>query len=217
MTRPEVEYVQEFYPPTGGKDSRGEFCVEIRSSDRHSLLGCFDLTLWTKNQGNTLNVPIRSIEKARRVARYWYETLMPEYMAALEAQRIIYAEFSETRKAEYEARKLVEAEELEMLLAQITPDTVRTTMWVCPDCEHGSEDLEDFEVPSYECQNDGPSGVGEEGRRCSVCSKFTGKATDHSCPSCEVPLDEAPETVIGVTIDGRFIPETDLPVEKRAA
>lgn len=207
---------EEFIPEGA---SRSEPCVEISTSMKGDEYG-FDLIVWSggsHSSGLGLNVPIRSLVKARMIGRQLSAWLAPEKAAMLERDAIRDAEWSERRKIELEHRQAVEAAELAVRLAQITPETARVTVYVCPMCEH-TDDLEEFHEATYECSTDGPvDGRGEDARRCPTCNKFTAKAGEWSCPSCEAPLDEEPEPVVGVEIDGVFMSESELPEELRAA
>ena len=195
----------EFYPL--GTTDRSEFCVEISPS--WSSDGSYDVTLWSGSSGANLGIPIRDITKARRIARFFYATYKPEAEAEEERRSRQNAEFNERMKVEWAERDAREKREREERLAKITPETERIELAVCPSCQQ-TANPEEFHQPVYECSRCGQTQVGEENRRCETDHIFMARVGDFACPSCEDALDEEPELVLGVEIDGVFIPEAEI-------
>jgi DNA-directed RNA polymerase subunit RPC12/RpoP len=106
---------------------------------------------------------------------------------------------AEEKKRERKARR-----------AQVTRETPRIEMARCPECNEAAEPGE-FEQRVYECGRCGKTLIGEDGRRCDESHIFTSKVGELACPSCEQPLDEEPERIFGVEIDGQFFEESELP------
>lgn len=202
---PRAEHHTEFYPE--GTNDRSGYCVEIASSWAGE--GGYDVTLWISSSGRSMNQPIRTLEKARRVAKFLYHTFKPEVEFSVRERKRLNAERHEIDKVRWAEEAERERVAYEARLAKITPDTERVTMAVCPTCQHHG-DPEEFEDSVYECGTCGTTQVGVENRRCEQCHKFMAKIGEVACPSCEVGLDEEPDTVVGVLIDGVFVSEAEI-------
>jgi hypothetical protein len=189
----------EIVPENGSRD---EFSIEIRTSFGSG--DAYDLVIWNRSSGNGLATPIRSLDKARRVARFLYATMKPEADAAAAA---LSARIAETRDERNRAAAARSAE----LLAQITDDTPRVEMFICPNCDHQSESMDAFAEPVYECSRCGGQQVGEGNNRCEQCNVFMARSDETACESCEGTTDDAIEAVVGVVVDGEFIPATEIP------
>lgn len=197
----------EFYPADSGRDPASGFSMEIRPTDEHRG-GGYEITMWRNRSGSSFQVVHPTIEKARRVARVLYHLHAADYAEQRRQDEILYTEMSSDLKARSDEREATEAADHAARLAQVTAETERIEMTICPTCDHAA-DAEEFEQPVYECSRCGGSQVGEGENRCVSCNVFMSKVGDLACPSCEEPVEE-PETVTGVEIDGVFIPESEL-------
>jgi rubrerythrin len=190
------------------------FGVEVRTS-HDSWDGQpprYEVTIWrgkTNKSGSGLGNSIGEWEKAEAIGVYLYRMLADENA---EAERLADERWQVT-KAAMDARSAERAAEAKAARkarrAKVTAETERVERYKCPECDH-VDDGEAFDQPVYECSRCGNTIVGEDGRRCPDCNIFTAKAGTIACPGCEQALDTDPDVVVGVIIDGTFMPEEEL-------
>lgn len=204
----------ELYPPDVDT-ATAQLWVEIKAPWETGLDDWFELVLVknaTHRGGLSFQIPVRTIERARTQARILL-ALFANDLARVEVVRAEQRELRDVeRAAEYEARRVVEEAAHADRLAQVTPDTERVTKYECPTCSDLTDDLEDWQRPVYECSRCGGHQVGEGENRCESDNVFMAKVGTMACPSCDAPLEEGdePQPVVGVEVDGVFIPEAEL-------
>jgi hypothetical protein len=147
----------------------------------------FTVMVWHGNRGTSGLETIRDYSKARAMAEYLYENLLPEYEAEQKRRKERLAKFL----AEMDARPKPKP-------PRIPKNAPILDVLECPDCnelilpDEVRGPLDDGRV--YECGECGTRATGPEGRQCEQCHKFTAKLSDTSCPKCEAPMDDQ-ETV----------------------
>lgn len=186
--------------------ARGTFGVELDEERYRGSTGeesRYRIVVWAGGSGSGPNAYIKDIEKARAIAKYLYETLLPEYERE-EIEQAARVELIHLRmSAEGAQRRVEEKRKRRVALVKINDETPTVEKIRCDECEH-LDDPEAFDEPAYECSRCGRIARGEDGRRCDQCNIFCAKLADRSCPSCEAALEDG-TMVLGYEINGEFL------------
>ncbi len=154
----------------------------------------FEVTIWRGNHGTSGLGVIRDEGKAREIAEYLYNRLLPEYEAERARQKEKYKEFT----AELLARPKPKP-------PRVKKNAPKVDVFECPECQEliAPEDVRDDRV--YECGECGTKSTGDDGRRCGQCNKFAAKISDTSCPECDGPMDDAETVQAQQATDGTWV------------
>lgn len=144
---------------------------------------CWDITIWPGNHGTSVPPEIRDRDKAIAIAQYLYDALLPEYIAKQERLAKLHDALAKEMATRPKPKPV-----------RVPKNAPKIDVLECSECNALilPEDVSDERV--YECGECGTKGIGEDGRRCDQCNKFTAKVSDTSCPECEAMMDDA-ETV----------------------